>query len=104
MLCYVAFVRTNISEERIASILRVTRISELGTTLAVTSETSFLPRATQHNIPEDGILYSLLLCNVIRSSKLEEPAASIFRELHDRLSNCHVLKYKNLLLGVSDET
>jgi hypothetical protein len=33
----VALVRTDVSEERIASIIRMTRICELGTTLAVTS-------------------------------------------------------------------
>jgi hypothetical protein len=32
-----ALVRTNVSEERIASIIKVERISELGTTLAATS-------------------------------------------------------------------
>jgi hypothetical protein len=32
----VAFVRTDVSEERIASIIRKKRIRELGTTLAVT--------------------------------------------------------------------
>jgi hypothetical protein len=37
MLRRVAFVRTNIPEEHIASIIMVTRIGELGTTLAVTS-------------------------------------------------------------------
>jgi hypothetical protein len=37
MLCHVALVRTDVSEELSASIIRVTRIGELGTTLAVTS-------------------------------------------------------------------
>jgi thioester reductase-like protein len=37
MLRRVALVRTEVSEERIASIIRVTRIGELGTTLAITS-------------------------------------------------------------------
>jgi hypothetical protein len=37
MLGRVALVRTDVSEERSASIVRVTRISELGTTLAVIS-------------------------------------------------------------------
>jgi hypothetical protein len=37
MLRRVDFVRTDVSEERIASFIRVTRIGELGTTLAVTS-------------------------------------------------------------------
>jgi hypothetical protein len=37
MLRRVAFVRTDVSEDLSASIIRVTRISELVTTLAVTS-------------------------------------------------------------------
>jgi hypothetical protein len=37
MLHHVALVRTDVSEERIASLIRVTRIGELGTALAVTS-------------------------------------------------------------------
>jgi hypothetical protein len=41
----VAFVRTVVSEERITSIIRVKRISELGT-LAVTSNRSTLRRNT----------------------------------------------------------
>jgi hypothetical protein len=59
-------VRTDILEESIASIIRVERISELGTTLAVTSNRSTLQRtfssptiATWLHIPEDGIFHSL---------------------------------------------
>jgi hypothetical protein len=37
MLCHVALVRTGVSEELSASFIRVARIGELGTTLAVTS-------------------------------------------------------------------
>jgi hypothetical protein len=36
-LCNVALVRTDVSEEQIASIFRVTIIGELGTTLTVTN-------------------------------------------------------------------
>jgi hypothetical protein len=85
MLCRVAFVRTDVSEEFSASYMRVTGIGELGKTLALTSnrrrlviasvvpslpilvtrmkeaisssETSVLKRATQRNIPEDAILH-----------------------------------------------
>jgi hypothetical protein len=42
MLNYVALVRTDVSDERMAYIIRVTRISELGTTLAVTSNRNTL--------------------------------------------------------------
>jgi hypothetical protein len=85
MLHQVALVRTDVAEERIASIIRVTKIGELGTTLAVTSklillraanfpsspilatlvmeailssETSVLTKATRRSIREDDILHS----------------------------------------------
>jgi hypothetical protein len=44
MLRRVALARTNASEERVASIIRVTRIHELETTLAVTSNRRTLRR------------------------------------------------------------
>jgi hypothetical protein len=44
MLHHVALVRTNVSEEGIDSIIRVTRIGELGTMLPVTSNQSMLKR------------------------------------------------------------
>jgi hypothetical protein len=44
MLCRVTLVRTDVSEERIVSIIRVTRIDELGTTVGVTSSRRKLRR------------------------------------------------------------
>jgi hypothetical protein len=48
MLCHqVALVRTDVSEELRTSFIRVTRIGELGTTLAVTSKRHMLQRNTK---------------------------------------------------------
>jgi hypothetical protein len=62
----VTLVRTDVSEERIASFMKVTRIGELGTTFAVASNRSTLrrntmsivTRAIRRNIPEDDNLHS----------------------------------------------
>jgi hypothetical protein len=61
MLRRVACVTTDVSEERIASIIRVTRIEELGTEARseeIPHGTSVHTRATRYNIQEDGILDS----------------------------------------------
>jgi hypothetical protein len=59
MLRRVALVRTNVSEDLSASFIRLTRIGELGTTLAVTSNRRMLRRnTTRRNVPEDALLHS----------------------------------------------
>jgi hypothetical protein len=63
MLRHVALVRTDISEELSASFIRVTRIGELGTTLAVTSK--FLRSmcrslVTTRVVPSKPILVTLM--------------------------------------------
>jgi hypothetical protein len=63
MLHRVALVRTDASEELSASFIRVTRIGELGTTLAVLV-TVTSTRATRRNIPEDTILaMNMFICS-----------------------------------------
>jgi hypothetical protein len=70
----VALVKTDISEERIASIIRVTTISELGTTLAVTSNYQLFLRSVlqllvnPNALPSSAILFTLKM-DVIRSSE-----------------------------------
>jgi hypothetical protein len=60
MLQRVDFVRTDVSEEHIASIIRTTTIGELGTTLAVTSNRITLRRNTLLIVtPRKAIISSL---------------------------------------------
>jgi hypothetical protein len=97
----VALVRTDVSEESIASIIRVTRIGGLETTLAIPSfhgsrilvilmmeaiifsETSILTSATRRNIPQDGILHSHRLENL--KSYTELKFAHVLNYLSTRL-------------------
>jgi hypothetical protein len=74
----VAPVRTNVSEERSVSFIRATRISELGTALAVTSKRPTLQIAllrsvhrllvTANVVPSSPILVTLLM-EALRSSE-----------------------------------
>jgi hypothetical protein len=60
MLQSAALVTTEVSEDRSASITRVTRIDELGIKFAITKNRRTLRSTTdrQRHIPEDGILLS----------------------------------------------
>jgi demethoxyubiquinone hydroxylase (CLK1/Coq7/Cat5 family) len=70
MLRSLAPIRTDISEERVASIIRVTRIGELGT-LAVTSNRSTLRRNTMRvTVFLRSILRLLVIANVVPTSPI----------------------------------
>jgi hypothetical protein len=111
MLRHVGLVRTDISEEYIAIIIRLIRIGKLGTTLAVTSnipsspifvnlmlevlqssEMPVLTRATWHNIAEDGILNRHCVCTLFLSflsdAKLSSYVYSIMLCSLLRVSRC----------------
>jgi hypothetical protein len=62
MLRHVAIVRTNVSKEPSASFIRVTRIGELGTTLAVTGNrrTHAACVGTASVVPSSPILVTLM--------------------------------------------
>jgi hypothetical protein len=84
MLRRVALVRTDVSEELSASFIRVTRIGELETTLAITSNrltlrrnTTVLTKATLRNIPQEGILHSH------RRENLKSYASCLLFKTHD---------------------
>jgi hypothetical protein len=73
MLRRVALVRTDVSEEPSASFIRVTRIGELGTTLAVTSNRHTLQcmrqlLVTANIVPSSPILVTLMM-QALGSSK-----------------------------------
>jgi hypothetical protein len=68
MLCHVALVRTDVSEELSTSIIGVTRISELGTTLAVTSNERTLQRNTVYSVVFLHVMRQLLVTANVPSS------------------------------------
>jgi hypothetical protein len=68
ILCCVALVRTDVSEERSASIIRVTRIGELGTTLAVISN-RHTPQDS-HVVFLCSMRWLLVTANVVPSSQI----------------------------------
>jgi hypothetical protein len=75
MLRRVALVRTDVSEESMASIIKVTRIGVIGTTLAVTSNLQSLVTA---NVLSSLILLTLIT-EVIRSSETSVLIRAILR-------------------------
>jgi hypothetical protein len=109
LLCHVAHLRTDVSEECIAAIIRVRRIVELGT-LSVTSNQSKLrrnTRATRSNIPEYGILNKIFIYNnIFAVTEFQIPNRMSFvtsKQLSQRGECCNrgSVPYTSLVVEVS---
>jgi hypothetical protein len=76
MLRRVSLVRTDMSEEHSASFIRVTRIGELGTTLAVTSNLVFL-RSVRLLVVTASVVPSLLILVTLMEEALSSSEMSV---------------------------
>jgi hypothetical protein len=76
MLRRVALVRTDVSEELTASFIRATRIGELGTTLAVTSNLVF-PRCVRRLLVTAGVVPSSPILVTLMKEALSSSETSV---------------------------
>jgi hypothetical protein len=99
MLHSVALVRTDVSEELSASFVRMIRIGELGTTLAVTSNRSTLfLRTVRRLLVMAKVVHSspilvILMMEVLSSSETSVPTRATWRNnqeyvIHQQTGNC----------------
>jgi hypothetical protein len=94
MLRRVAFVRTDVLEERSAFFIRVTRLGELGTTSAVTSNRRTLLLDTANVVPSSPILVTLIM-EALRSSETSVLTRAAWRNIpkdtiFSSISSAHV--------------
>jgi hypothetical protein len=81
MLRHAVLVRTEVSEVRIASIIRVTGSGELGTTLAVTSNRRSVRRLlVMANVPSPLVLVTLMM-EAIRPSETSVLTRTAWRNI-----------------------
>jgi hypothetical protein len=87
MLCHVVLARTDVSEELSYSIIKVIRIVELGTTLAITRNTNLiflrsvrLLPVTANVVPSSQILVILML-ETLKSSEMSVLTRATWRNI-----------------------
>jgi hypothetical protein len=91
MLRRVDLVRTDVSEESVAYIIRVITIGELGTEIFPRSVLQLLITA---NVPSSLILFALML-ETTGSSETSVLTTATQRHIsHDRILHRHILRYK----------
>jgi hypothetical protein len=91
MLCHVALVRTDVSEEHSASIIRVTRIGGLGTIVFLRSTRRLL--VTANSVPSSPIIVTLIMEKLNSSQTWVLTRAASFHG--SDYEQCHPLGYKN---------
>jgi hypothetical protein len=101
MLHYVALVKTDVSDDCSASIIRVTRIGELGT-LAVTSNQCML--VTANIVPSSPILVTLMMEALQPSEKsvLTTQKMAFFKYSNIRITTLNIKFNQNMSKDLED--